>query len=238
MFSAAGASLVVAEEPLEIWVEPSDEILAEPQEISFHTNVESNEGVKIFYSFNLNAGPDAVTEYTEPIPINGDTEIWFFAFTGPGQETKIQHKKYSFLQKAAIADSIFSPLAPSPFKIAITEVAPREKQGSDWVELTNFGTQEYVLDGWQLQSKEFHMKLEGLSIKPGYSLVVGMPLHNFYDKVMLHNSRDQLVDTFEYRRINVFGETLGRKAFRNNGGYFHKLYETAYPTKGDVNMFE
>lgn len=225
---------------LRVWASPGSGHFKEAQFITLQTNVNEvvlEEGpAKIFYTFNLNASLDDIQEYTEPIYLEQDQDIWFFAFVSPGKETKIQYESYHFLYGVS---NELSTVSEAKNKIFITEVAPRNATPvNDWIEIKNYGAQTLDLDSWSIETRKGRVFLQNIIIGPEERLVLTVPLHNFYDEIKLYDRNHRTVDTAFYKQILPYLGTLAKREFQNGGGCFMPLFETERATPGKMNIFK
>lgn len=230
----------VAYPPLRVWASPSSGHFKQAQFVTLQTNVSNaslEEGpAKIFYTFNLNASLDDIQEYTGPIYLEQDQDIWFFAFISPGQETNIQYESYHFLHELPNELSTVSDAKNSVF---ITEVAPRNATPmNDWIEIKNYGVQSFDLDGWYIETRKGRVFLQNIIIEPEERIVLTLPLHNFYDDIKLYDRDHRTVDTAFYKQILPYLGTLAKREFQNGRGCFMPLYETERATPGKMNIFK
>lgn len=247
LFSSATieASLALEKQPvaapLKVWASPKGGYFKDAQYVKLETNYDADtllkKQVKIFYTFDLNGSLDDIYEYEEPIFISNDQEqdIWFFAFTSPENETRIQYEKYSFVD---LKKNLHSAPFTEKNTMYITEVAPRTPlTQSDWIEVKNYGDKEYRIAGWYIKTRKEEVYLPEMIVQPGGVFTVHLPLHNFHDHIKLFDGQDNLIDEAQYKQIVMFDQSLGKKEFWNAKGCFKPLYNTAYPTKGAPNAF-
>lgn len=223
---------------LHVWSEPGGGFFYGEQTVSLHTNYpKDQEGTaKIFYTYDIHGSLNDLYEYTDPIRITENTDLWFFSIVSPEEETDIVYEKYTILEKKAANQQ--QSVQPTSHDICVIEVAPREATNQDdWIELKNYGDVAYFLGGWYIETSDQTIPLPEIHIKPQQTEVMHIPLRSYKDVIRVYSRENKLMDVFQYKSIIPYLSTIGRKEFRNSKNCFRRVYQTRIPTKGVDNIF-